>query len=139
MMFLKCIAAGVAFFPLAALCGTLERYVERFNAEDEEKDPDSVLNFYRALIRLRTASDIARDGDYKDLAPLHPRLYMYERRMGERSLLVICSFSDRPLKFRLPGEFKGRAAKLVLGNYGGEEPEMTSALRPRGVRIYELG
>lgn len=110
-----------------------------FNAEDEDMDPDSVLNFYRALIRLRTSSDIARDGDYKDLAPLHPRLYMYERRLGERSLLVICSFSDRPLKFRLPRGSRGRAAKLVLGNYGGEEPEMTSALRPREVRIYELG
>ena len=44
MMFLKCIAAGVAFFPLAALCGTLERYVERFNAEDEELYTNAIPN-----------------------------------------------------------------------------------------------
>ena len=67
MMFLKCIAAGVAFFPLAALCGTLERYVERFNAEDEE--------LYTNAIPNAAAAEFIRSGYGAAYLPPSPNIY----------------------------------------------------------------
>jgi oligo-1,6-glucosidase len=90
------------------------------NAADEAEDPASVLNFYRALIHFRTGSEIVRDGDYRELMPGSRRLYVYERRLGERILLVVCSFSAKPCRFSFPKDLRGRKGRLLFCNY--EEP-----------------
>jgi glycosidase len=58
------------------------------NLADQIHDPDSVRNFYKALITLRAADpDTWVTGSYHDLLPDHHDLYVFKR--GERGLVII--------------------------------------------------
>ncbi|MBQ4381725.1 MAG: glucohydrolase, partial [Oscillospiraceae bacterium] len=103
------------------------------NAEAEDKDPDSILNFYRRALRLRKSERVLLDGEYKEYRPLSGRLYMYERRLGQEAALVICSFSKKPVSLRLPRPFDGKTGQLALCNYPGPAPE--KILRPYEARV----
>ena len=103
------------------------------NAQAEDRDPDSILNFYRRALRLRKSEKVLLDGAYKEYRPLSGRLYMYERRLGKEAALVICSFSGKPVSLRLPRQFDGKTGSLALCNYPGPAPEKT--LRPYEARV----
>lgn len=87
------------------------------NVETEEKDPESILWFYRKCLSLRKRSKTLIYGSYREYFRENPDVYMYERRLGDCVYLIICSFSDRICRVRLPRKFMGRKAKRVLGNY----------------------
>ena len=116
---------------------------ETVNAETEEKDPDSILHFYRRCLALRKSSDTLLWGSYKEHFPRSGKLYMYERanpKTGER-ILVICSFAKNVIRYRLPKGFSFGTADsakpaLLLDNYpDGEEAGM---LRPYEVQVYSF-
>ena len=74
------------------------------NLRAEENDPDSVLAFYKEMIRLRKAgpySSTIVDGRFDPILRRCGKLVAYTRR-GEKNLAVICSLSDRARTLRLP-------------------------------------
>jgi oligo-1,6-glucosidase len=62
------------------------------NAADEEKDPDSVLSFYRRMIAFRNGSEILRKGEQKFLLHDDPDILAYERTFGSRKITLFCNF-----------------------------------------------
>ncbi|MBP5281757.1 MAG: glucohydrolase, partial [Lachnospiraceae bacterium] len=90
---------------------------EKVNVEEEEKDPHSILNFYRKCIRLRKNSNVLLWGSYREYFPKDPHIYMYERRLCDVIYLIICSFSEKPIRVRLPKELAGKKRTLLLCNY----------------------
>lgn len=106
------------------------------NVEKEEKEPDSVLNFYRKCLAYRKSSQVALWGDYREHFKHSNHIYMYERRWKQERLLVICSFSKTPIKFSLPKECKGGKWKLQLCNYKDSRPD-DLILKPYETRIYK--
>ncbi len=98
------------------------------NVETEEKDPQSILNFYRKCLRLRKSSAALLKGDYREYCPLRRRLYMYERRYRSECVLVVCSFSAREQAWRLPKGFAKGSGVLLLCNY--PEEGVPGRLRP---------
>ena len=98
----------------------------KINARAQEKDPCSILNFYRSCLALRKSEETLLRGTYREYYPMHPRLFMYERRYRGEVILVVCSFSDKPLAWRLPralsrmnresreGALKGRADREAV-------------------------
>ncbi len=63
------------------------------NVESEEKDPDSILQFYRKLVALRKESDLIALGGIRFLETGNERVIAYERTMDGKILTVVCSFS----------------------------------------------
>ena len=107
------------------------------NAEDQLKDPGSVLNFYRRAVELRKTLSCVRDGTYTEYMPLSGKYYVYAREDDELSLLVICRFSSAPGRFRSPKGIDLREYELLLSNY--EDCESSSggfAARPWECRVY---
>ena len=107
------------------------------NVAVEEKDPDSLLNFYRGLIAFRKSEPLVMDGEYKEHLKQSPNFYVYSRESGDRRLLVICSFADKETYFTAPEGFDLLAGRLVLKNY-----EMNLVInnsftaRPYELRVY---
>ena len=88
------------------------------NVEAQEKDPDSILNFYRKLLKFRKETPVALYGDYRELLPEDKNLYVYLRSYEGQKLLVICSFTREQIRFELPEEeFDLMKATAVLTNY----------------------
>lgn len=103
------------------------------NAAQQEEDPNSILNFYRTAIRLRKSLPIVRDGVYREFFPLSGKLYCYSRETDTQRLLVLCSFSDKPQKLRVPTGFDLNCSRLILQNYADAGK---TVLKPYESRVY---
>ena len=89
------------------------------NVDSEEKDKNSILNFYRKCLALRKGSETLIYGSYREYFPKDNSIYMYERKQGKERYLIVCSFSRLPVKPHPPKEYVGHKGKLVLCNYAG--------------------
>ena len=88
----------------------------RFSAEDEKKDENSVLNYYKAMIKLRKSeeySDTLCLGSIEPMLLENAEIIAYTRKGEKNEVGVICSFSPRPLTVSVG--FKIR--KMLLTNY----------------------
>ena len=63
------------------------------NAEAESRDENSVLHFYRGLIRLRNSAPALRGGSFTMLYPEHKQLFAYERSGEGETYTVVCNLS----------------------------------------------
>ncbi len=87
------------------------------NVQDAENDPDSILNYYRKLLKFRKENEIVIYGDFKEHYHDSDKLYVYERNYEGKKMLVVCSFSDKIERFTAPKGFDLSKATTVLGNY----------------------
>jgi oligo-1,6-glucosidase len=106
------------------------------NAEQATPDPASIYNYTHALIALRAKTPAFVYGDYKDLDPQHPRLFVYTRSLGAEKYLVVLNLSDDPISYSLPEKMS--SGKIVMGNYAGQE-DGAAVLHLKGweARIYK--
>ena len=111
----------------------VNRNYRRINAAAEERDPDSILNFFRRCLELRKRSETLLMGSYREYYPHHGKLYVYSRSLDGERILVLCSFSALPLRYRLPKGFAPEEAEMLLCNY--PEPGREGILRPYEARV----
>ncbi len=124
---------GTPWFPVN------ENY-KTVNAADQEADPDSLLNFYRALLRFRKEHPVVLWGDYVELLPEDRKLYVYERNHEGKKLLVVCSFSEDPVRFQAPAGIELDEKALVFGNYSWNFVVANGfTTRPYELRVYLFG
>ena len=104
------------------------------NAEAEESDPDSVLNYYRALIALRNSTPALLYGDWRELLPESCQVVAYTRGLDGEEYAVLCNLSreSAPLPCRL-GEF----GEPVLSNMPTDPAADT--LRPYEAQVLKKG
>ncbi len=84
------------------------------NAAQQDKDPASVLNYFRQLTRLRTENPVLVYGAYTLLATDHPTVYAYTRTLDDKKMLVLLNFSDKASEIELPEI--GQAKTTLLNN-----------------------
>lgn len=85
------------------------------NAADEQKDQNSVLNYYKHMIALRKGEEYNQTFTYGDIQPIlleHDDIIAYTRN-GDRSAAVICSFCPEQKTVKLPFE----CGEILLSNY----------------------
>ena len=107
------------------------------NAEKEMSDPNSLLNFYKKLIRFRKENEIVLKGDYKEYYANSKDLYVYERTYNNQRMLVICSFTEKGVAFEAPEGYDLSKGVKVLGNYESEHICGNGfKTRPYEMRVY---
>lgn len=107
------------------------------NAEKEMSDPNSLLNFYKKLIRFRKENEIVLKGDYKEYYANSKDLYVYERTYNNQRMLVICSFTEKGVAFEAPEGYDLSKGVKVLGNYKSEHICGNGfKTRPYEMRVY---
>ncbi len=104
------------------------------NVAQQREDNHSVLNFYRALIRLRRQMPALIEGNYQLLLPSHPHIYAYLRTLENQQILVIGNFSACPQEVDSQ-QLALEGAQLLLGNY--QDEGALHILRPYETRIYQ--
>ena len=107
------------------------------NVEAAEADPNSILHYYRKLLKFRKENEIVRYGDFR-LMKTERKLFAYIRRYEGQKMLVVCSFAEEELNFRLPqSEFDIEKAELVLSNYDFNQVVHNGFFtRPYETRVY---
>jgi oligo-1,6-glucosidase len=112
------------------------------NVERSLRDPDSVLHYYRRLIRLRRENPVAVYGRYELLAEEHEQVFAFLRTLESDRLLVALNFSLDAALFTLEPTVSCRHAELLIGNYTDEAAAAgdfrLQQLRPYEARVYRL-
>ena len=108
------------------------------NVEDQEKDPDSILNYYRqltALYRHPLYGNTIRFGDMIPAYRERENIIGFERR-GDKRLLVISNFQNRQATLELTAPIK----TVVLNNTAGlfQEGDQVLELAPYQTVVLEL-
>lgn len=99
------------------------------NVAAEEAAPDSILNYYRKLIKLRKQYAVIREGSIEFLNQEQPEVFAYRRSTKEQELLVISNFADTEIK--LEETICCRGYEYLLGNYPqGDIGDDLRVLRP---------
>ena len=107
------------------------------NAKAEILDSNSIFNHYRKLIAFRKAHPVAIHGDYREHYPDSRELYVFERSLNGKRLLVICSFTEKSVGFWAPEGFDLTKGKLVLANYMENNMHGNGfTMRPYETRVY---
>ena len=106
------------------------RYV---NVSEQDTNSNSVLNFYRKLLRWRKQTPTLHGGSYRDLLPDHPTIWAFERRLRNEYYWILANFSAETVD--LPNVLTDgiRSGELILFNYR----DQTNAMRPFEVRLYQ--
>ena len=84
------------------------------NAKEQIEREDSVFNYYKKLIALRKKYEIIVYGDYKLLFPEDEELFVYERSLEGKKLLVVCNFSENEREFDFS---MVRDGQILINNY----------------------
>lgn len=108
------------------------------NVEDQEKDPDSILNYYRQLTALYRHPLYGNTIRFGDMIPAYrdrENIIAFERR-GDKRLLVISNFQNRQGTLELPAPIK----TVVLNNTAGlfQEGDQVLELTPYQTIVLEL-
>jgi oligo-1,6-glucosidase len=76
-----------------------------------------------------------KNGSYTEHGKSSSKVYTYVREDEKQKILVVCSFSEKNVKFTAPKDFDVGAAELILTNY---ETNESMILKPYETRVYLL-
>ena len=111
------------------------------NAAVQEKDPNSCLNYFRRLVKLRGENvSVLVYGKYTLLDKANPNVYAYTRETNDQRMLIVLNFSSSDAQAKISLNLSG--ATMLLSNYN-EAPLYNKAqsalvLKPYQSVVYRL-
>ncbi|WP_416826545.1 glycoside hydrolase family 13 protein [Ectobacillus polymachus] len=116
--------------------GINENYLS-VNVKMEIENPNSVFQFYKAMIRLRKQHELFVYGTYDLLLPEDKQIYAYTRTLGKDTAVIITNLSDQAAHYHCY-KHKLSSEHLVLANYKVKAHDgiVSCILQPYEARIY---
>ena len=110
---------------------------KQINVEIQENDANSILNFYKMLIRLKKANVVFTYGTYELLLKDDTQIYAYTRTFDKEKMIVITNLSAEQAEFQ-GVSLDGR--NLLLNNYrvSKHQPLEKITLKPYETRVYRV-
>lgn len=107
---------------------------KQFNVEVEEHNADSVLAFYKKLVKFRKNNRVVQEGDIEFIERDNNDVIAYRRTLDNDELIVICNYRgvDTALTEKTLSEYDAAGYKKILGNYD----NLTENLRPYEVVVF---
>ena len=112
-------SAGRPWLPLAP-------DFSRRNVDSQTRDPASVLNAYRQLLRLRRSMPALRAGAQELLAQDDAEVLAYLRTSGDSAAFVALNFASRPATLSVPPARSGRPWRVAFSTTGRGPGEVVS-------------
>ncbi len=116
-------------------------YAQGVNVAEQRGDPDSLLNFYRRMLRVRRETPALIAGRYVPLHEGAPDYLAFLRQIdagpGGQTCLVVLNFSDRPQ--RLHFDLAAKTVRPIVAAHAQTKRDLSDfTLQPHEVFIGEL-
>lgn len=85
------------------------------NVAQQSEDSDSVLNFYKRLIKIKKSDDIYTYGEFNLIDDANENIFAYTRKLNNKTVLVAGNLTDHVASLNLP--FEVEASQIKLHNY----------------------
>lgn len=92
------------------------RYKE-INVEEALKDKNSIFYYYKNLIEFRHKDDVITNAGFELIDRDNESIFAYERKEGEKSIIVIANFYDKEEEFELEEKYKLKDYNEYISNY----------------------
>ena len=103
----------------------------QINVKNQEADPDSVLNYWRKMLRFRKEHrDLCVHGEFFLYDPENEDTMVFWKHFGEEQVVVVCNFTAEDQAFRIPNDFEGKA-KLAICNRSDGKADKLKAFEAR--------
>jgi len=89
------------------------------NVENQEEDPDSILNFYRELLKTRKEHDVFVFGDVVELDFENTNVYAYKKVLKDEQIIVLVNFGNLKIDFEVPESILN--SSVLINNYSDVE------------------
>lgn len=110
---------------------------KEINVEKELQDKNSILNFYKDLIRIRNGNDALIYGRYDLLLPDHKEIYAYTRTYQGEKYLILVNLSMKEVHYT--SDYTLKAENLLLHNYKEVEEETNEfTMKAYECRLYKV-
>ena len=104
------------------------------NAEAQEEDSNSVLNYFRKMVKLRKENPVLIYGKYTLIDAENKDVYAYTRELDDQKFLIMLNFKSHEAKVETG--FDLSRAKVLAGNY--KESSTDGKLKPYEAVIYKI-
>lgn len=109
------------------------------NVVKQEQNEDSILHFYKEMIKVKKANKVFTYGTYDLLLEEDPQLYVYTRTLDEEKVIVISNLSTKPAVCKLHKiELKHEGLMLHNCKVDAHSPASEIELKPYEARVYRL-
>lgn len=103
------------------------------NAAQQQNDPNSVLSYFKQMIRLRKEHEILVYGTYDLVLGEHEQVYAYTRTLNGNTLWVVCNLSGEAAHLGTVEGNDWEDRSPLLGNYTTQG--QAAVLRPWEARV----
>ena len=112
------------------------RYI---NVKEQLEDSDSILNFYKKMIKVRKSNECLIYGKYNLILEEDTNIFAYERILNYEKFLIICNLKSKCSDY----EYEPLTLKyknLILSNYNVDDHEDLNnfLLQPWEARVYKI-
>ncbi|MGI4020988.1 MAG: glycoside hydrolase family 13 protein [Janthinobacterium lividum] len=104
------------------------------NAAQENKDTNSILNYFKKAVKLRNDNPALVYGKYTLLDKNNPNVYAYTREWEGKTILVLLNFKSKAATVNTGIDLS--KAKVLLGN--NPSPSKSSQLQAYEAVVYQL-
>ena len=107
------------------------------NVESEQKDPNSILNYYKKLLALRKSDEYKEVfvyGQYDSVLEDLEGVYIYTRYTDNKKVCVVTNMLENKNQVTIPFDIK----KVLLANYNKEYSSNTLKLDPFETIVFEI-
>lgn len=108
---------------------------KHINVKAQEQDKNSILNFYKELIRIRKNHETFVNGKYELKLPDDKQFYAYTRTDKDNQYLIVCNLSSKQADLKL--EMSLEEKEVLLSNYSYDK-KSKNLFRPYEARLYRI-
>lgn len=109
---------------------------QTINAAADRHQEGSIFEHYQKLIQLRKEHELVIWGDYQEIVPEDPQLYVYERSYEGETWLVVINFYETAATYQ---DRNRKAASIISSNYPDSSVDLSNlALRSYEAIVYQL-
>lgn len=87
-------------------------YKEGINIREQEQNPDSLLNYYKRLLKVRKESAALKEGDYIALHETAQDYAAFLRNTAAQIVLVVLNYSEKRIELDFSGSEKMKNKRL---------------------------
>lgn len=113
----------------------INKNYKEINVEKQLNDENSILNFYKKMIKLKKEYEGLIYGKFNLILEEDENIFAYERIYNDELFLIVCNISDKNINFK----YKNTLRNVLLSNYYVKCEETNDVnLRPWECILYKL-
>ena len=110
---------------------------QQINVAEQQDNPNSILNFYKAMIQLKKSDDVYTYGKFDLVDTNNEQVFAYTRTLDDKQVLIVGNLTDQITSLNMPDYMSNHSNHILLHNYKHRAINM-NALRPFEAFVLDL-